>query len=65
MAYETIRCAFYEGPPIYPGATITARNHIQVRVLNPKLIHGYFLPLRVEKYNPYLNMEFVPNEIAF
>ncbi|MCW3107388.1 MAG: hypothetical protein JWQ09_1894 [Segetibacter sp.] len=52
--YDTIRCAFPEGEPVYPGTTLTSRGHIQVCVLNDKLIRAYFLPRPVAVYNPYL-----------
>lgn len=56
--YETVRCAFNEGQPIYPGTTIASRNHIQVSVINREMIRGYFLPRPIELYNPYLKKEF-------
>jgi hypothetical protein len=59
LAYETIRCAFAEGQPIYPGANFTSRLHIEICVLNPILVKGYFLPFPLEEYNPYLRKEFV------
>ncbi len=52
--YDTIRCAFQEGEEVYPGATASQRLHIQVCVLNPDCIRGYFLPRPVERYNPHL-----------
>lgn len=54
--FDTIRCAFTEGEPIYPGANFTTRLHIEVCVLNRNLIQGYYLPLPIEKYNPNLNL---------
>ena len=50
--YDTIRAPFIEGEHVYPGANFTKRNHIQICVLNPQMIKGYFLPLPLEKYNP-------------
>lgn len=52
--YDTIRCAFPEGDPIYPGTTLTSRGHIQVCVINADLIKAYFLPRPITQYNPYL-----------
>jgi hypothetical protein len=52
---DTVRCAFNEGEPIYPGANFTARLHMEICVLNHDLIQGYYLPYPIEKYNPYLN----------
>jgi hypothetical protein len=56
--YDTIRCAFAEGNPLYPGANFTSRLHTEICVLNSSMIHGYFLPRPLEKYNPYLRSEF-------
>lgn len=52
--YDTIRCPFNEGEEVYPGANFTDRLHIQICVLNPDKIEGYFLPRPVKKFNPYL-----------
>ena len=53
-SYDTIRSAFAEGKEIYPTAPFTSGQHIQVCVLNPGVISGYFLPRPLEKFNPYL-----------
>ncbi|WP_276504451.1 hypothetical protein [Terrimonas pollutisoli] len=52
--YDTVRCAFQEGSAAYPGATVSTRLHIQVCVINPDCIRGYFLPRPLEKFNPHL-----------
>lgn len=57
-AYDTIRSAFDEGSRVYPGASFASRNHIQVCVINPDLIKGYFLPIPLDEFNPYLNSTF-------
>lgn len=54
MPFDTIRCAFPEGEEAYPGSAITSRLHIQLCVLNPDCIKGYFLPRPVSQYNPLL-----------
>jgi len=54
-AYDTVRCAFPEGGEVYPGSAITARLHIQICVINPECIQGFFLPRPLEKFNPFLN----------
>ena len=59
QAYDTIRCAFLEGNEIYPHSNFTDRLHIEICVLNPDLIKGYFLPRPIEDYNPYLKKDFV------
>jgi hypothetical protein len=58
LAYDTVRAAFQEGTEVYPTAPFTSQLHIQVCVLNPQMIRGYFLPLPHEKNNPYLNTVF-------
>jgi hypothetical protein len=56
LPFDTIRCAFNEGEPIYQGANFTSRLHMELCVLNHDLIQGYYLPYPLEKYNPYLNI---------
>ena len=53
-SYDSIRCAFSEGNEAYPGSSITSRLHIQICVINPECIQGYFLPRPIEKFNTYL-----------
>jgi hypothetical protein len=60
QAYDTIRSAFDEGDKVYEGASFTSRHHIQVCVINPALIKGYFLPRPLEEFNPYLRKQFIP-----
>ena len=52
--FDTIRSPFHEGGPIYTGANFTDRLHIELCVLNPKCIKGYFLPRPIQLFNPYL-----------
>lgn len=52
LKYDTIRCAFVEGDPIYPSANFSSRLHIQICVLNEELIKGYYLPRPLIKFNP-------------
>ena len=52
--YDSIRCAFSEGEELYPGSAITSRLHLQICVLNPECIKGYFLPKPIHTYNPLL-----------
>jgi hypothetical protein len=56
--YDTVRSAFDEGAKVYAGASFTSRHHIQVCVINPLLIKGFFLPRPLEEFNPYLKKEF-------
>jgi hypothetical protein len=57
VPYETIRSAFQEGDEVYPGASFSARHHIQVCVCQPELIKGYFIPRPVNTFNPYLQKD--------
>ena len=43
--FDTVRCGFTEGKPIYPGAMIQQETHIQIAVRNPACILGVFRPL--------------------
>jgi hypothetical protein len=43
--YDTVRGAFWEGGPIYPGARIERKNHVQICVRNSANIIGYFRPI--------------------
>lgn len=42
--YDTVRAAFWEREPIYPGAGFARESHIQVVVRNPACILGVFRP---------------------
>jgi len=56
--YDTIRSSFHEGKSVYPESNFTTRLHIEVCVVNPEMIIGYYLPKPIEKYNPFLNKDF-------
>lgn len=47
--YDTVRGMFEEGNPLYPGAGIKEKNHIQICVRNINCIKGYFKPLEESK----------------
>ena len=42
--YDTVRAAFWEGEPVYPGAGFAREAHIQLVVRNPACILGVFRP---------------------
>ena len=42
--FDTVRSPFSEGEPLYDGAKIMERTHIQICVRNSKNILGYFKP---------------------
>lgn len=45
QSYDTVRGAFWEGGPIYPGARIERKNHVQICVRNFASIIAYFRPI--------------------
>ncbi len=42
--YDTVRGAFLEGAPVYPGAGFSRESHIQIAVRNSACILGVFRP---------------------
>lgn len=42
--YDTIRGAFVEGEPVYPGSAFHMQTHIQIAVRNPESIVGVYRP---------------------
>lgn len=44
VQYDTVRGAFLEGPPVYPGAGFSREAHVQLAVRNPSCILGVFRP---------------------
>jgi hypothetical protein len=45
-AFDSVRCPFTEGQPLYTGAKIMSRTHVQICVRHPRdSIRGYFRPL--------------------
>ena len=47
-AFDTVRAAFIEGPPLYENAGFHQKTHVQICVRHPQQIIGYFRPLGVE-----------------
>jgi hypothetical protein len=43
-SFDSVRAAFIEGEPIYPGAGFHGKTHIQLCIINPNCIKGFFLP---------------------
>jgi hypothetical protein len=43
--FESVRGAFSEGQPLYDGARIMAKTHIQICVRHSASIRGYFRPI--------------------
>jgi hypothetical protein len=50
LGYDTVRGMFIEGNPIYEGAGIYDKSHIQICVRNQNCIKGYFHPRRLDDY---------------
>lgn len=49
--YDSVRGVFIEGNPIYEGAGFMEKTHIQLCIINPNCIKGYFMPREInEKY---------------
>ena len=43
--YDSVRGIFIEGDPVFPGAEIREKTHVQICIRNPNCIKGYFNPL--------------------
>jgi hypothetical protein len=41
-AYQSVRAAFQEGESVYPTAGFRRKTHIQIAILDPQCIKGYF-----------------------
>lgn len=52
MSYDSVKGVFWEGKPLYPNAGFAEKNHIQICVLNPNCIKGYFLPRKIDAEFP-------------
>jgi len=42
--YDAVRGAFWEGDPLYPGAAIKEKSHIQICIRNLECIKAVFIP---------------------
>lgn len=42
--FQTVRCPFLEGEPVYEGSMILRRSHIQLAVVDTRCILGVFRP---------------------
>jgi hypothetical protein len=41
-AYQTVYGVFEEGGPLYPNAGFKKKTHVQIAVIDPECIVGYF-----------------------
>jgi len=48
VPFDSVRCAFEEGEPSFPGSGILDKTHIQICIRNPICIKGYFHPLDMD-----------------
>lgn len=44
QGFDSVRCMFTEGGHVYEGSSFREKTHIQICVVNPNCIKGYFLP---------------------
>lgn len=42
--YDSVRGIFQEGAPIYEGSGFMEKTHVQLCIVNPNCIKGYFIP---------------------
>jgi hypothetical protein len=45
--FDSVRGAFFEGDELYPTAGFKEKNHIQISIINPECIKGYFIPRNI------------------
>lgn len=50
--FDSVRGVFMEGGELYPTAGFNEKNHIQICVLNPNCIKGYFCPREIDDRYP-------------
>ena len=50
--YDSVRGLFQEGKEVYEGSGFKEKNHIQLCILNPNCIKGYFLPRDLDSNYP-------------
>lgn len=48
--FDTVRGIFTEGGPVYEGAGIKSKNHIQICIRNVNCIKGFFIPRTEVKF---------------
>jgi hypothetical protein len=45
ISYDSVRCAFIEGKPVFRGSGIHGETHVQIAVRNSACILGTFRPM--------------------
>ena len=49
--FDSVKGVFIEGEPLFDGAGIYNKNHIQICIRNPNCIKGFFLPREMQHWN--------------
>ncbi|HTI10835.1 MAG TPA: hypothetical protein VL832_19830 [Puia sp.] len=49
--FDSTRGVFTEGGPVFPGAGILEKSHIQICIRNPNCIKGFFLPRKETNFS--------------
>ena len=47
-AFDSVRGVFTEGKEAFPGSAIAEKTHIQICIVNPNCIKGYFSPMQAD-----------------
>ena len=47
--FDSVRSMFNEGERVYKGSSFREKTHIQICIVNPNCIKGYFLPREADK----------------
>ncbi len=50
--YDSVRGLFLEGSEAYEGSGFKTKTHVQLCIINPNCIKGYFLPRELDKKYP-------------
>ena len=50
--YDSVRGVFIEGGEVFPGACFKEKTHIQICIVNPNFIKGYFAPISMDENYP-------------
>lgn len=51
-AFDSVRGIFLEGGEVYPGSEFRERTHVQLCIVNPNCIKGYFSPRKKDNKFP-------------
>jgi hypothetical protein len=55
--FESTRCVFTEGGPVYEGAGIFEKSHIQICIRNPDCIKGFFNPRKSTPFEKWVDVK--------